>query len=148
MAHFTVNQIRDLATAYFVGRDTYRRYNDNWFNGGEELLKVKEVEIDGEKAFIESNEIISLDEAIALYANDDNDCYYNETMNNDCIDFFVMMTNEVFQCDEVYYDFFKDCGVFLNADYLRAIVEPWHNTIGASIIDSITREYNYYAKRK
>lgn len=150
MAHFTVEQIRDLATAYFLGRDTYRKYDDDWFNGGEDLyrVKVEEVEIDEQKALFHNYEIISLDEAISLYANDEDECYYNETMNEDCIDFFVMMTNEVFQCDEVYYDYFKDCGVFLNADYLRAIVEPWHNTIGASIIDSITKEYYHYAKKR
>lgn len=147
MAHFTVEQIRDLATSYFNGRDTYRKYPSDWFNGGEALCKVKEVEIDGRKTYVESLELISLDEAIALYANNDDDCYYNETMNEDCPDFFVMMGDD-FKCDEVYYDWDKQCSVFLNPDYLRAIVEPWHNTIGASIINSIRQEYYYYAKKR
>lgn len=150
MAHFTVEQIRDLATAYFNGRDTYRKYPSDWFNGGEDLYRVRteEVELDGQKTFIQRYEIISLDDAIALYANDEDECYYNETMNNDCIDFFIMMGDEDFNCDEVYYDYFKECGVFLNPAYLQAIIEPWHNTIGASIIDSIRKEYYHYAKER
>lgn len=146
MAHFTVEQVRDLAIAYFNGRDTYRKYNDDWFNGGEDLFYgTTEVEIDGQKVVMESYKLIPLEEAISLYANDEDECYYNETMNEDIPDFFVMM-GDVFHCDEVYYDWDKQCSCFLNPDYFRAIVEPWHNIIGASIIDSITREYNYYAK--
>ena len=149
MAHFTVEQVRDLATAYFNGRDTYRKYGDDWFNGGEDLYRVKAVEgvFEGQKVYMESYEMISLDEAISLYANDEDECYYNETMNEDCPDFFVMMGDE-FHCDEVYYDWDKECSCFLNPDYLRAIVEPWHNTIGASIIDSIRKEYYHYAKKR
>ena len=146
MAHFTAEQVRDLATAYFNGRDAYRKYPSGWFNGGEDLFcGVKEVEIDGQKVLMESYELISLEEAISLYANDEDECYYNETMNEDCPDFFIMM-GDTFNCEEVYYDWDKQCSVFLNPDYLRAIVEPWKNTIGASIIDSIRQEYYYYAK--
>ena len=134
MAHFTAEQVRDLATAYFVGRDTQRRYPTGLFNGGEDL-------------FCHDGSMISLEEAISLYANDENECYYNETMNEDCPDFFIMM-GDFFKCEEVYYDWNEDCSVFLNADYLRAIVEPWHNTIGASIIDSIRQEYYRYTKKR
>ena len=132
MAHFTVEQIRDLATAYFIGRDTQRRYPTDWFNGGEEL-------------FYDNGSMISLEEAISLYANDEEECYYNEPMSEDYPDFFNMM-GEDFKCEEVYYDWDEECNMFLNANYLHAITEAWENTIGASIIDSIRKEYYHYAK--
>lgn len=142
MAFFAQNPTNTLTNhdLFLEAREYFKNYfldtefSDCFFTDDDILY-------DGEEGI---GKVMELNKAIAIYVNDEENCFYNDTLN-EVVENFAMNIGSTYT--NFGYNEEKDMLYFNKPEDLEAVMTAYHETMGKEIINLLADDYWTVAKK-